>query len=84
MLYWRLAVARDTVDPASTSLMWEMFDPDFDCGSDCFGPGPPPTFFLPPPPRPPFMQEINTKCSEDPVHDADVCDAINVSRICRR
>lgn len=62
------------------SLMWEMFDTDFDCGTECGGPGPPPKFLLPPPPRPPFMQDLqDTQCSEDPIHDGDVCDAIPVS-----
>lgn len=56
-----------------------MFDTDFDCGTECGGPGPPPKFLLPPPPRPPFMQDLNTQCSEDPIHDGDVCDAIPVS-----
>lgn len=63
------------------SLMWEMFDTDFDCGTECGGPGPPPKFLLPPPPRPPFMQDLNTQCSEDPIHDGDVCDAIPVSSL---
>lgn len=58
-------------------LMWEMFDPDFDCGNEC-GPGPPPVFFIPAPPRPPFLSEL-TKCSEDVLIDIEMCEAIPVS-----
>lgn len=57
--------------------MWEMFDPDFDCGNEC-GPGPPPVFFIPAPPRPPFLSEL-TKCSEDILIDIEMCEAIPVS-----
>lgn len=57
--------------------MWEMFDPDFECGDDCGGPGPPPEFLIPPPPRPPFLHEL-IKCSEDPLPDIEMCEAIPV------
>lgn len=60
--------------------MWEMIDSDFDieCGNECFGPGPPPEFRIPPPPRPPFLQEIS-KCTEEPLADFEMCQAIPVS-----
>lgn len=55
-----------------------MLDSDLDCGDECGGPGPPPEFLIPPPPRPPFLQEL-TKCSEDPLPDVEMCEAIPVS-----
>lgn len=57
-----------------------MIDSDFDieCGNECFGPGPPPEFRIPPPPRPPFLQEIS-KCTEEPLADFEMCQAIPVS-----
>lgn len=63
--------------------MWEMFDSDTissECGNECWGPGPPPEFLVPPPPRPPFLQELmSTKCTEDPLPDIEMCEAIPVS-----
>ncbi|XP_019565256.4 uncharacterized membrane protein DDB_G0293934 [Aedes albopictus] len=44
--------------------MWEMLDPDLECGNECGGPGPPPEFRIPPPPRPPFLAELSN-CNED-------------------
>lgn len=72
--------------------MWEMLDPDLDCGNECGGPGPPPEFLIPPPPRPPFLAELSN-CNEDgPVAamlgpggpfagggaDGDMCEAIPI------
>ncbi|XP_065079417.1 uncharacterized protein DDB_G0283357 [Ochlerotatus camptorhynchus] len=53
---------RASSDP--TTLMWEMLDPDLECGNECGGPGPPPEFRIPPPPRPPFLAELSN-CNED-------------------
>ncbi|XP_041786326.1 probable serine/threonine-protein kinase DDB_G0282963 isoform X1 [Anopheles merus] len=44
--------------------MWEMLDPDLECGNECGGPGPPPEFLVPPPPRPPFLAEL-VNCNEE-------------------
>ncbi|XP_058055676.1 hornerin [Anopheles bellator] len=44
--------------------MWEMMDPDLECGTECGGPGPPPEFLVPPPPRPPFLAEL-LNCNEE-------------------
>ncbi|XP_058823269.1 uncharacterized protein DDB_G0283357 [Topomyia yanbarensis] len=68
--------------------MWEMLDPDLECGNECGGPGPPPEFRIPPPPRPPFLAELNN-CNEDgpvaamlgpssPFADGDMCEAIPI------
>lgn len=59
--------------------MWEMLEPDLECGNECWGPGPPPEFLIPPPPRPPFLQELTSKCTEDPLPDIEMCEAIPVS-----
>ena len=59
--------------------MWEMFDSDTECGNECWGSGPPPEFLIPPPPRPPFLQEL-TKCTEAPLPDIEMCEAIPVSK----
>ncbi|XP_055639892.1 uncharacterized protein DDB_G0283357 [Toxorhynchites rutilus septentrionalis] len=68
--------------------MWEMVDPDLECGNECGGPGPPPEFLIPPPPRPPFLAELSN-CNEDgpvaamlgpgsPFADGDMCEAIPI------
>lgn len=59
--------------------MWEMLEPELECGNECWGPGPPPEFLIPPPPRPPFLQELTSKCTEDPLPDIEMCEAIPVS-----
>ncbi|XP_055544899.1 transcription factor mef2A [Wyeomyia smithii] len=68
--------------------MWEMLDPDLECGNECGGPGPPPEFRIPPPPRPPFLADLDN-CNEDgpvtamlgpgsPFNDGDMCQAIPI------
>uniref|UniRef100_A0A182W0X8 Uncharacterized protein n=1 Tax=Anopheles minimus TaxID=112268 RepID=A0A182W0X8_9DIPT len=67
--------------------MWEMLDPDLECGNECGGPGPPPEFLVPPPPRPPFLAEL-VNCNEEQLQqtpfgggatgsfaDVDMCEA---------
>jgi hypothetical protein len=60
--------------------MWEMLESDGEC-DECGGIGPPPKFLIPPPPRPPFLQELSNDCSEDPLPDIEMCDAISVSKL---
>lgn len=63
--------------------MWELLnDQDHyldvfhvDCDDECSGPGPPPVFRLPPPPRPPFLQ-VSSHCTDDPLPDIEICDAM--------
>ncbi|XP_053680643.1 dual specificity protein kinase splA [Anopheles nili] len=70
--------------------MWEMLDPDLECGNECGGPGPPPEFLVPPPPRPPFLAEL-VNCNEEqqlaqqspfgasgPFADVDMCEAFPI------
>lgn len=68
--------------------MWNMFEGDFECGTDaCDGPGPPPKFHIPPPARPPFMQSPGDstsangiECNEDTFADIEMCAAFPVSK----
>ncbi|XP_050068807.1 uncharacterized transmembrane protein DDB_G0289901 [Anopheles maculipalpis] len=70
--------------------MWEMLDPDLECGNECGGPGPPPEFLVPPPPRPPFLAEL-VNCNEEQLQqtpfgggasgtfaDVDMCEAFPI------
>ncbi|XP_059622111.1 uncharacterized protein LOC132265437 [Phlebotomus argentipes] len=57
--------------------MWEMLDSDLECGSECGGPGPPPEFVIPPPPRPPFLHDV-ASCTEDPLPNIEMCEAIPI------